>query len=241
MLQGAQRVMDKPRPAAAPVRPSPAPSARPVRVRWVVMTILCGGLLAITLLGMPYFVLDMGGRMRHELHPWFKASGLIGQSAGIGAMALFLFIWLYPLRKKFRFLAFTGNLVRWLDLHVLAGLLEDRIGLLLSLNALTIVVFEMVLIHAVRHRDRMRLSGVGAVLICAGFALVPFGSSLGYLAATVLVWTIGEMLTLPILNVVVAERASHRYRGQYMGLFATSYSIACGEAWSKGSGIGRAG
>lgn len=100
------------------------PAARPpVRVKWAVMMIVCGSLLAVTLLGMPYFIQDLGGRLRHDLHPYFKPSGIVGQSAGIGAVVLFLFIWLYPLRKKFRFLAFTGNLVRWLDLHVLAGLI----------------------------------------------------------------------------------------------------------------------
>ena len=98
-------------------------AGKPARVKWAVMMIVCGALLAVTLLGLPYYVQDLGGRVRHDLHPYFKASGIVGQSAGIAAMALFLFIWLYPLRKKFRFLAFTGNLVKWLDLHVLAGLI----------------------------------------------------------------------------------------------------------------------
>ena len=106
------------------------------------------------------------------------------------------------------------------------GLPESRIGALLSLNALTIVAFEMVLIHAVRDLDRMRLSGAGAFLVCAGFALVPHGTALGYLALTILVWTLGEMLVLPILNVVAAERAGPGFEGQYMGLYAMAYSIA---------------
>jgi len=106
------------------------------------------------------------------------------------------------------------------------GLPESRIGVLLSLNALTIVAFEMVLIHAVRDVDRMRLSGAGAFLVCAGFALVPHGTTLGYLALTILVWTLGEMLVLPILNAVAAERAGRGFEGQYMGLYAMAYSVA---------------
>ncbi len=106
------------------------------------------------------------------------------------------------------------------------GLPESRIGALLSLNALTIVVFEMVLIHAVRDLDRMRLSGVGAFLVCAGFALVPHGMAVGYLALTILVWSLGEMLVLPILNAVAAERAGRGFEGQYMGLYAMAYSVA---------------
>jgi hypothetical protein len=87
------------------------------------MIVLCGVMLALTLYGLPYYLLDHGGRVRSDLHSVMKASGAIGQSTGIAALALFLFIWLYPLRKKFKILAFTGGLVRWLDLHVLAGLI----------------------------------------------------------------------------------------------------------------------
>ena len=35
---------------------------------------------------------------------------------------IFLFLWLYPLRKKFRWLAFTGSISKWLDVHALAAL-----------------------------------------------------------------------------------------------------------------------
>jgi MFS family permease len=34
------------------------------------------------------------------------------------------------------------------------------------------------------------------------------------------------MLALPILNVVVAERAESGYRGQYMGMYTMAYSVA---------------
>jgi predicted MFS family arabinose efflux permease len=106
------------------------------------------------------------------------------------------------------------------------GLRENAIGLLISLNAFLIVAFEMVLIHAVRNRDRYRLAGLGALFLCAGYALIPYRSEIGYMAFTVAVWTFGEMLALPMLNVIVAERAGKGYQGQYMGLYSMAYSIA---------------
>ena len=63
-----------------------------------------------------------------------------------------------------------------------AGFREDGIGYLLSFNALLIVVFEMILIHAVSDRDGMQLIGAGAFLLCAGFGLMPFGATLSWLA-----------------------------------------------------------
>jgi MFS family permease len=52
------------------------------------------------------------------------------------------------------------------------------------------------------------------------------GESAWFVALTVVVWTLGEMLALPIINVLVAERAEKGYRGQYMGMYTMAYSIA---------------
>lgn len=80
-------------------------------------------LLAITVRGLPYYVAGAGMRVRSPLHPYLRPSGYVGQTAGIVAFLIFVFLWLYPLRKKFRWLAFTGAVARWLDVHVAAALL----------------------------------------------------------------------------------------------------------------------
>jgi len=77
---------------------------------------------AICVGGWSYYDSPMPERVRSPLHQWLKPSGYIGQSAGILALAIFIFLWLYPVRKRFRWLAFTGTIARWLDVHVLAAL-----------------------------------------------------------------------------------------------------------------------
>jgi hypothetical protein len=79
-------------------------------------------LAGICLVGSPYYLAPIGERLRSPLHPWFRPAGYIGQSAGLLALAIFLFLWLYPLRKKFRWLAFTGSIAKWLNVHVLSAL-----------------------------------------------------------------------------------------------------------------------
>ena len=106
------------------------------------------------------------------------------------------------------------------------GFREDTIGLLLGLNAGIIVVFEMVLVHWAERRDRMTIVGIGALLVCLGFGLMPLGASAAFAALTVVVWTVGEMLALPMLNAVVADRAGPANRGRYMGLYNMAYSVA---------------
>jgi hypothetical protein len=95
---------------------------------WVI-----SGLLAlINIAGAPYYLLNRGARVRSPLHPWLRPSGYIGQSAGLLALGIFLFLWLYPIRKKFRWLAWTGAIARWLDVHVLLAL---ALPLLVAIHA----------------------------------------------------------------------------------------------------------
>jgi len=89
-------------------------------LRWVFLAI--GLMLLGTAAGAGYYFAPMAERVRSPLHPWLRPSGFVGQSAGIVSLLIFLFLWLYPLRKKFRWLAFTGAMSRWLDVHVALAL-----------------------------------------------------------------------------------------------------------------------
>ncbi len=79
--------------------------------------------IVVNAIGVPYFVSSSAVRLRHPLHPWFKPSGSVGQSLGILALLLFLFVWLYPLRKRLGAALRAGSVARWLDFHVAAGIL----------------------------------------------------------------------------------------------------------------------
>jgi MFS family permease len=103
---------------------------------------------------------------------------------------------------------------------------EYTIGLVFTLNTLVIVVFQMPIIHAVERFDTLKVVGVGAFLLCAGFALLPLASTMGPIGVTVLVWTLGEMLTTPLLEGFVANRSPVESRGQYMGIFSAAFSMA---------------
>jgi predicted MFS family arabinose efflux permease len=113
-----------------------------------------------------------------------------------------------------------------LTLRTAYGLTEDRIGLLLAINTLLIVAVEMALVQGLRRRSPLRLVAVGAVLLGGGLGLLPFGSSFAWAACGVVVWTFGEMLSLPLIEAAVADRAGAGASGRYMGIFATAFSLA---------------
>ncbi|UCF67160.1 MAG: MFS transporter [Acidobacteriota bacterium] len=106
------------------------------------------------------------------------------------------------------------------------GLTEDLIGLLLGLNALIIVLVEMPLVRELERFDRLRIVGLGCVLTCVGFGILPLGESIGFAALSIAIWTAGEMLTLPFANALVAERAPRAHRGRYMGVYTMTYALA---------------
>ncbi len=71
----------------------------------------------------------------------------------------------------------------------------------------------------------MRVTSVGAILLGGGFGLMPLGHSTAFIALTVVVWTFGEMLTLPFLTTLVSLRAPSSEQGRFQGLFAMAYSM----------------
>ena len=104
---------------------------RPVRTGRLIAAVTVT-LVALNLSGASYYLLPIAERVRSPLHPLLKSSGLVGQTTGIMALAIFVFLWLYPLRKKWRWLAFTGSVGRWMDVHIVAAL---SLPLLLAVHA----------------------------------------------------------------------------------------------------------
>jgi len=94
---------------------------------WVVVPWLI--LIGVTVFGADYYFAELGTRARHVRADWFKPSGTVGQTAGLLAFAGFLFLWLYPLRKKLGPAArWLGQIPAWLDVHIVVGLTLPILG-----------------------------------------------------------------------------------------------------------------
>ncbi len=85
-----------------------------------VMTIAL--VLTLAVYGLDYYTLDATQRALSPKHTVLRPSGTVGLRLGILGTLLFLGLYLYPVRKRWAWLAKQGNSKHWLDFHVLLGL-----------------------------------------------------------------------------------------------------------------------
>jgi hypothetical protein len=78
--------------------------------------------LAIFVYGFDYYKLSAMDRPFSPKHHMLRPSGPIGLYLGFMGVALFVGIFLYPIRKHWAWLGQIGKTRHWLDIHVLMGL-----------------------------------------------------------------------------------------------------------------------
>jgi MFS family permease len=111
-------------------------------------------------------------------------------------------------------------------LHVRSNGFPSRVyGLLISTNGLLIVVFELAVTQWTRRFDPRPIIALGYLLAGIGFALTGLAHTVPLLAATVVVWTLGEMISSPVATAYAVQLAPERYRGRYLGLVMMMWSF----------------
>jgi hypothetical protein len=79
-------------------------------------------ILGLLIYGWDYYTLDTASRPFSPKHAMLRPSSAIGIRLGFLGFGMFLAIFLYPLRKRWDWLARQGSSRHWLDIHVLLGL-----------------------------------------------------------------------------------------------------------------------
>jgi MFS family permease len=113
-----------------------------------------------------------------------------------------------------------------LDLVRNVGLRESTYGLLFTLNTLIIILLEVPLNLRMAGWAHHTSLALGAFLIGAGFGALAFARQPWGVAASVVVWTFGEMITLPAMSACAADLSPAGRRGEYMGLYQVAFAIA---------------
>ena len=114
-----------------------------------------------------------------------------------------------------------------LPLHVVdQGLSFATFGALISLNGLVVVLLELPLTAVTQRYPRRPVIAVGMVLEGLGFALTAWATDAPLLALTVVVWTLGEIVSAPVAQAYVADLAPLHLRGRYQGAWGLTFGLA---------------
>ena len=116
-----------------------------------------------------------------------------------------------------------------LPLHVSdVGLSERDFGLLIGLNGLLVLAFELPITGAVSRFRLEYVLAIGNLITGIGLALTGLMTNMGLLAATVLMWTLGEMMFTSVAQAYLGSLAPPRLVGRYQGLYGVAYTTGTG-------------
>lgn len=99
-------------------------------------------------------------------------------------------------------------------------------GLLTAVNTVLIIFIEVPLNTAMTQWSEKKSLALGALLIGIGFGATAFAGSVILLIITIVIWTFGEMILFPASSAFAAEISPPNRRGEYMGYFQMSFSLA---------------
>jgi MFS family permease len=101
----------------------------------------------------------------------------------------------------------------------------SQIGIVMGMNGLAIILFQIHLAQFLNKFNILRVIGVGGFFICLGYFILPFYHGFYYALFAITVMTFGEMAVLPFSNNFVAMIAPKGCQGKYLGLVASTFSL----------------
>lgn len=134
--------------------------------------------------------------------------------------------WLLWLAQFFQFLVIF-QLVGALPLFLsqARGFNEAQVGHYFLINGLMILAIEMWLVRWVRNLRPPLVFGVGACVMALGIAAVELVHAPWLIYLSVVIWTAGEMVSMPILHGIVVTRAKEN-TAAYLSWFSTATNVA---------------
>ncbi len=106
---------------------------------------------------------------------------------------------------------------------------EFWIGIIMAMNGMLIVMFEMIIVFTLEgRRPYLRLMTYGTLIMAVSFFVLNIPLIHGFAIAvisTILV-TVAEMVAMPFMNSYYISRSSEGNRGQYAGYYTMAWSAA---------------
>ena len=106
------------------------------------------------------------------------------------------------------------------------GLPESGYGWILSINAAMVVLFQFAITRRIEKNPPMLMMAVGAFCVAVGLFLYGVVNTFLLFVIAMAILTVGEMVTIPIAQAVVASFAPEEMRGRYSFVYGNSWGIS---------------
>ena len=141
----------------------------------------------------------------------------------VAADRLFVAFMLVSMLMTLAYLQLYSTLSVYLrDVH---GLQAQDYGILMSINATTVVILQFAITRRIKSKPPMLMLLLGSLLYMVGFTMYGFVATYLLFVIAMLFITFGEMVVMPIGQAIVANLAPEDMRGRYMAFFGLSWTI----------------
>jgi MFS family permease len=106
------------------------------------------------------------------------------------------------------------------------GLPESGYGWLISINAAMVVLLQFPITRRIEKNPPMLMMALGAFFIATGLFLYGLVATFWLFVVAMAILTVGEMVTIPISNAIVAKFAPEDMRGRYNFIYGNSWGIS---------------
>jgi predicted MFS family arabinose efflux permease len=111
--------------------------------------------------------------------------------------------------------------------HDFYKLSEFQTGLFMATNGFLIFILEMPMVSFIEKNsiNKVKVILLGTFLFSISFFILMYQTLCGVLWISLIILTIGEMMSFPFFNSVALSRAPKGQHGKYMGIFSMSFSF----------------
>jgi MFS family permease len=106
------------------------------------------------------------------------------------------------------------------------GIPDSGYGWLISINAAMVVLLQFPITRRIEKNPPMLMMAFGAVFVASGLFLYGFVNTFWLFVIAMAILTIGEMITVPVANALVASFSPEEMRGRYNFVYGLSWGIS---------------
>ena len=102
---------------------------------------------------------------------------------------------------------------------------ESKYGLLISLNAAMVVLFQYTITRRLRGYPPLLAMAFGTILLGLGFSMFGYTTTYPFFLLAMAIITLGEMVSVPVSSSLAAAFSREEMRGRYMAVYGLSWMI----------------